>query len=386
MNQIKQESRIVFLDYIRVVACFMVLLVHSCEMYYCTTAPDGTAGWFTRVDTEAERLWVSLYDGFCRMAVPLFMIVSAYLLVPMKNGMNMLTFYRRRAKRILPPFFFFLVAYALAPYFMGMEDFNTTLGNLARVPFNFPDMAGHLWFVYPLIGLYLFIPFFSPWLEKATAKEERIFLALFAVSTFVPFLERAYEFVWGACLWNRFDTLWYFSGFLGYLVMAHYIRVHLDWNKSKRLLWGSVCTIAGAIPTIMGFYLSVPIQEYVYTGDAEITWAFCTPNVALLTFGAFLLFTCIQTRNVPKWLLSLSDLTFGIYLMHLLILPQLASWLKGYGITPAVTIPAIAIGTFLACTAIASIVKLLPFGHHIVGTTPTTPKRIHISSASSLHS
>ena len=38
----------------------------------------------------------AVYDGFSRMAVPLFMIVSAYLLVPMKEA------YRRISRMVLP--------------------------------------------------------------------------------------------------------------------------------------------------------------------------------------------------------------------------------------------------------------------------------------------
>lgn len=29
------------------------------------------------------------------------------------------------------------------------------------------------------------------------------------------------------------NMLWYFSGFIGYLVLAHYIRHHLQWNKTN---------------------------------------------------------------------------------------------------------------------------------------------------------
>ena len=35
--------------------------------------------------------------------------------------------------------------------------------------------------MYPLISLYLFIPVISPWLNKATAKEERFFHRLVSV-------------------------------------------------------------------------------------------------------------------------------------------------------------------------------------------------------------
>lgn len=364
-----KSSRIVFLDYIRIAACFMVLLVHSCEMFYCTAGPNGEP-WFTRVASEDERLWVALYDGFCRMAVPLFMIVSAYLLVPMRQGQGMVDFYRRRAKRILPSFVIFLLAYCLIPYLQGYTDSETAIHDLAHAPFNFPVTAGHLWFMYPLLGLYLFIPIVSPWLEKATAKEEQIFIGLFAVSTCLPFLNRVVGPVWGECDWNQFGLLWNFSGYLGYLVLAHYIRVHLDWSRTKRQVVGWTCMIAGAMPTILSFYLMVPPETYVYTGDAEIAWAFCTPNVLLLTFGAFLLFTTIRRTEPSQFVLGLSDLTFGIYLMHLLILPPWAGVLKETGLPVVLTILAIAVCTFLSCWLLCLVFRSLPFGHHIIGCTP----------------
>ena len=61
------------------------------------------AGPMSLLANETDRFWVSLYDGFSRMAVPLFMIVSAFLLVPMKEGQSAKEFYIRRAWRILPP-------------------------------------------------------------------------------------------------------------------------------------------------------------------------------------------------------------------------------------------------------------------------------------------
>ena len=61
---------------------------------------------------EADRLWVAVYDGFSRMAVPLFIIVSAFLLAPMKAGLTSWQFYRQRCIRILPPFFIFMILYS----------------------------------------------------------------------------------------------------------------------------------------------------------------------------------------------------------------------------------------------------------------------------------
>ena len=175
-------KRIVFLDYVRVFACFLVMLVHASENYYGAPGSTDMAGPQSFLLTEADRLWVSVYDGFSRMAVPLFMIVSAFLLVPMREGQGAVEFYRRRAVRILPAFVLFMVIYSTVPCLWGQIDMETSLRDLWHLPLNFPTLAGHLWFMYPLISLYLFIPVISPWLAKAKASEERFFIGLCHIS------------------------------------------------------------------------------------------------------------------------------------------------------------------------------------------------------------
>lgn len=89
-------KRIAFLDYVRVFACFLVMLVHASENYYGAVGSTDMVGPQAFLQNEADRLWVSIYDGFSRMSVPLFMIVSAYLLAPMKKGQSCWEFYRKR--------------------------------------------------------------------------------------------------------------------------------------------------------------------------------------------------------------------------------------------------------------------------------------------------
>lgn len=109
------KQRIVFLDYIRIVACFMVMLVHASENFYGAT-DSGVAENISMLANENNRFWVALYDGgISRTAVPLFMIVSAFLLVPMPIGQTMTQFYSHRFKRILPPFICFLLLYTFLP-------------------------------------------------------------------------------------------------------------------------------------------------------------------------------------------------------------------------------------------------------------------------------
>lgn len=361
-------KRIVFLDYVRVFACFLVMVVHASENFYGAAGATDMVGPQSYLGSEADRLWVAVYDGFSRMAVPLFMIVSAFLLAPMKKEQTMWQFYRQRALRILPPFFIFMILYSTLPMLWGQINGETSFNDMSRILLNFPSLAGHLWFMYPLISLYLFIPIISPWLSKATAKEERFFIGLFLLSTCMPYLNRWFGEVWGQCFWNEYHMLWYFSGYLGYLVMAHYIRVHLTWNRSKCLTIGTILMVVGAVWTIYSFYIQAIPGEILVTPEIEIGWAFCTINCVLLTAGTFLLFTCINRQNPPQVITETSKLSYGMYLMHIFWLGLWVTVFKHNLELPTVAaIPCIAVSTFISCFIATKIISFIPGSKWIIG-------------------
>ena len=362
---LKMKERIAFVDYIRVVACLLVMVVHASELFY-------NMGPVSEVVNEDNRLWVSVYDGFFgRISVPLFIIVSAFLLVPMKQGTTMSQFYRRRFLRILPPLFCFLVLYSVLPATWGALTWDEAVEALTMVPFNFPLWAGHLWFMYPLISIYLIIPVVSPWLENAKAKDELIFLGIFAFSTLTPWLHRFVSpELWGECFWNNYSALWYCSGYLGYLVLAHFIRVHLKWSQRKRLAVGTLCFVVGAAFSAWSFWWKAEPGVQMETPMMEWSWEFCTPNVLLSTFGAFLLFTCIT--KAPGWINSLAKLTFGMYLMHIFFLPFIAEWIIGGDIANPIlpvwiAIPTVGVLTYLCCMVVTKLVSLIPGSKYVIG-------------------
>ncbi len=367
------NQRIVFLDYIRVAACFMVMLVHASENFYAGDS-SGLAGNVSMLANEANRFWVAVYDGgVARVSVPLFMIVSAFLLVPMKPGVTMTQFYKRRFMRILPPMIFFMLVYTFLPLLWGGMIWNQSLHDLKMFFFNFPSMAGHLWFMYPLISIYLIIPIVSPWLEKASKKDELIFIGLFAFTTFLPFLHRFVSAeLWGECFWNGFTAFWYCSGYLGYVVLAHYIHHHLDWTRQKKLWVGSVTFLLGAAFTAWAFWWKGVPGVSIQTPMLEWAWEFCTPNVLCATFGIFLLFSCIKKAEAPRAITSLSKLSYGMYLMHLLFLAPIAGWfINGNVAAPRIpvywAIPLIALLTFICCAVTTKLLSYLPGSKYIVG-------------------
>lgn len=361
-------KRIAFLDYLRFFACILVILVHASENFYGAAGSTDMAGPQSFLANESDRLWVSIYDGFSRMSVPLFIIISAYLLVPMKKEQSCWQFYRHRAARILPPFFLFMILYSTLPMLWGQLDSATSMKDLSRILLNFPTLAGHFWFMYPLFSLYLFIPVISPWLEKASAKEERFFIGLFFLSTCMPYLNRWCGELWGQCFWNEYHMLWYFSGYLGYLVLAHYIRVHINWTRSTKLTVGSLLMLTGAFITIYSFYVQAIPGEIHSTPVIEIGWAFCTINCVMLTTGTFLLFTCIEQNNPPHLIKELSKLSFGIYLMHIF---WLSAWVKVFKHTlelPTVAaIPCITLATLFSCIVTSKLLAILPYSQWTIG-------------------
>ena len=121
MEKVK-EQRVAFVDWIRVIACFMVMLVHASENFYGADS-SGLAGNMACLANGANRFWVAFYDGgVARTCVPLFVIISAFLLVPMRKDLTMTQFYDRRFKRVLPPFIFFLFVYTFLPLLWGGKD------------------------------------------------------------------------------------------------------------------------------------------------------------------------------------------------------------------------------------------------------------------------
>lgn len=365
----KTDDRIVFIDYVRVIACFLVMLVHSSEPFYINSALTS------EVATEANRFWVTFYDGFFgRISVPLFMIVSAFLLAPMKPGQTMRGFYARRFKRILPPMIFFLILYAVLPPLWGQGTWEQAKTDLMLLPFKFPDYCGHMWFMYPLISLYLIIPVVSPWLEKVSARDERLFLYFFAASTFVPWLIRfVHTDLWGWCLWNPFfGMLYYCSGYLGYLVLAHYIRTHIKWSASRRMKVGALCMLLGGAFTAWSFWTMGKPGVEIDSTMIEWSWEFCTPNVVLATFGAFLMFTCISRIKAPRLITDIARCSFGMYLMHMFFLSNIAAAMvcgdPANPILPVwLAIPTIAILSFVCCYVTTKLISLIPGSKWIIG-------------------
>ena len=85
-----ERERVVFLDWLRVVACFMVMAIHSAEPFYL----GGTEPNITHIASRWDMLWITVTECICRIAVPLFVMTSSYLLFPVRRPTG--EFFKRR--------------------------------------------------------------------------------------------------------------------------------------------------------------------------------------------------------------------------------------------------------------------------------------------------
>src|SRR6201996_5437681 len=216
----------------------MVMQIHTGEFEYI--GADGSV-------LHTPGSWaVGWTNSLLRVCVPLFVMITGFFLFPIEDESK---FFRKRFTRVLIPFVIWCAVYAFYYFGMGTISLHTALLDVAKIPVNYGTEVGHLWFVYMLMAIYLIATVFSPWIVSASRRSMELFLVLWGVTLTLPFIHLFFSAVWGECDWNTTPTLYYFSGFMGYAVLATYIKrfwmapsVRLDWLAAGLVVVGYAIT------------------------------------------------------------------------------------------------------------------------------------------------
>ena len=329
MNLSNQKNQhIVWLDVVRFIAMFTVVCCHCTDPFnfYPGTAPN----------IGEIKLWGAIYGSVLRPCVPLFVMITGALLLPVRGDAS--TFYKKRIPRVFYPFLIWSVLYNLFPWITGLlglnpqiildffpyageevmqQSFSVSLEYILMIPFNFSILAVHMWYIYLLIGLYLYLPVFSAWVEKASERAKLMFLLAWGVTLLLPYY---YQFVsnylWGTCSWNSFGMLYAFSGFNGYLLLGHYLK-NLEWSLKKTLAIGIPMFAAGYAVTFLGFRHITALPEYT-DEMLELFFTYCSLNVVMMTIPVFMLAKKVKVNSerMKKALANLTVCGFGIYMIH----------------------------------------------------------------------
>lgn len=354
----EQKNHIVWLDVVRLVAMFTVVCCHCTDPFnfYPGTSPD----------IDDIKFWGAAYGAFLRPCVPLFVMITGALLLPVRNETSV--FYKKRIPRVLWPFLIWSVLYALFPWLLGVFGFSpetlvmffpysgeeamrqsleVSLNYVAQIPFNFSAIAVHMWYIYLLIGLYLYLPIFSAWVEKASRRAQRRFLVAWGVTLFLPYYQEFINnYLWGTCSWNAFDMLYYFAGFNGYLLLGHYLR-HTDWSLSKTFIVGLPSFAIGYAVTFFGFR-HISTQPTPTPEEYELFFTYCSPNVALMTISVFLLCKKVNVKSIflKKALANLTLCGFGVYMIHYFFTGPSVAFTRALSVPIALQIPTASILAF----------------------------------------
>jgi surface polysaccharide O-acyltransferase-like enzyme len=354
-----KKTRNYGLDILRALACYLVIQVHTGEYYYIGAGGTVLAG-------DAP-FWVGILNSICRIAVPLFVMISGYLLLPLKDDMG--TFFKKRFTRVAIPFVVWCVLYAIYWALKGQTDWAQAGINILHIPVNFGVEVGHLWYVYMLIGLYLFAPIISPWIAIASRSNMHLYLGIWALTLCLPYIHLIYPQVLGECYWNQTPLLYYFSGFLGYLILGAYIKKFMSEKKSWHLPVGLLLIVVGYIITAGGFISLLKTATDV--SKLELTWQFETINVAMMGIGTFLIFKNISFSNpsslAVRGITVISKISYGIYLVHIMVLNFFYSLYDLVIDSIQLKIPVIAISTFVVSYLIIKLLSLLPKSKYIIG-------------------
>lgn len=363
------NKHIVWLDVMRFVAMFTVVCCHCADPFnFYPGEPPA--------NIDEIKFWGAAYGAFLRPCVPLFVMISGALLLPVKGEASV--FYKKRIPRVFWPFLIWSVLYNLFPWFTGVlglspqvildffpysgeeatrQSLSVSLGYIAEIPLNFSLLDVHMWYIYLLIGLYLYLPIFSAWVEKASDKGKLWFLTAWGITTLLPYYyEYVSPYLWGTCSWNSFGMLYYFAGFNGYLMLGHYLR-KLEWPVSKILAIGIPMFVIGFAVTFTGFRHVTSLPEFS-DEMLELFFTYNSLNVVMMTAPIFMLVKKVNVRSITiqKALANLTLCGFGIYMVHYFFTGPSVILMRMIGIPVSLQIPLAAVVAFCISWAIVFVI------------------------------
>lgn len=336
-----------WVDLIRVLAIYLVVVIHTSGQLTNAWGQVSLAQW----------LMADIYGGIARVGVPLFFMLSGYLLLPRSESLR--SFYTKRIPKIVIPFVVWSAIYisldCAGKPGVCTRDYLLQYILLRRSFF-------HLWFLYSLLGIYLIVPVLRLMIRPDTNRTMLWYLIGMWV-IFQPVRTLMDQFL-------HFDiniNAPLSTGFLPYFVLGYLLG---DIALTRRVMILSWVTFgAGALITIVGTYL-MTLRSGQFNG---YFYDYITIGVILATAAAFLLLRRLSdvgffaTERFRSFMRVLAGSTFGVYLVHVLFLWGL-EWLHvttliGFALW---SIPLIATLVFALAFVFARLLQKIPVINYIV--------------------
>lgn len=334
-----KKERTAYFEWLRVFAAFAVVVMH-------------TEGKFWMSISHESREWLVLtaWDGLVRWPVPVFIMITGALFLPRKTELR--TVLMRYIPRMLAAWTLWSGVYILHGLYSG-----TAVDVLSE----FLSGHYHMWYIPFLVGVYLTLPF----LQKIT-EDRKLTGELLAVSgviaLLIPWLADVVVLLFPGIsgpvrtLEGNLNFAFFFDH-LAILLLGHVLCQTELTKKQRGVLY--VLGIFGAVVTA-----PATIWASRYSGfQSSVFCDIAAPN-NLLTAAALFVFAKYHLTRLPKAVEWMARHSFGVYLVHVLIIEVLAQ--LGFDALHQ-GVAAVSAAVFAISLAVSALLRKLPvIGKYIV--------------------
>lgn len=331
------------LDGLRLVASLLVIAVHVCAQGF---AQLGRHWWA-----------INAYDSVARVAVPLFFMVSGALLLPRVHDVASIW---RRLWRILVPLAGWSALY-LAWFRLGGQTHDDWPALIVAGP-----VVGHLWYLYALAGLYVFLPVAAAFYRGNPVRVQLFCLVFWFIGASVVPLEIALTGrVTVGIGWGHLPL------YAGYMACGALLYHRMPALPRRRALVPllTVAWVALALATAVATWW----RCNVLARADETFYTYSSPLVLLAALCAFVSIRAAFARWVPEggkahgFIRWFAGVSFGVYLIHVWLL----FLLEGHGfnyrfINPWLAIPLLTVATAAIAALLVRAMQAVPLLRAIV--------------------
>ena len=304
-----------YLDYIRVIAIFAVVGLHVFCDRYMASVPFKSTSWF----------FMSGFSSLLRFADPLFLMISGAVFLDESRKLSIKKLLLHNFLRLVIVFFIWDFLYGLIVYAL---EFGFSFDMFKVAILNMPSFRYHLWFIPAIAGIYLLVPL----LRKVCRKENREVVKYFLILGFVTICINSFARIFDenkiANYFLRIINIFnpgQFCSYVFYFVLGWYLEQFINESRYKKpLLIIGLCLV----PISSGVNILFSILKNRSISLTEDLFFIVTFFMAV---GVFIL--CKQLKfanNENKFIKSLSNCSFGIYLIHVAIIELLEKFIPEY--------------------------------------------------------
>ena len=289
------QNRKVYLDYLRVFAMFAVILTHVVGEVLTDDIKTGTPEW----------IYLSALSSIVKWAVPIFLMISGTLFL--SRNIEIKTIYKKYILRLFIALVFWSAVYTVLEYFTQRprpRDLITT----------FVSGYVHLWYLYLMIALYMLVP-----ILRLIVKNKQIMKYYMVLSTIFAFvvpmilnIDIVSKIASGAINNMHIDFV---MGLTLFFVAGYYFSSVQISKRSKIIIYSI------AVLSLLSYFARIIYAIYKLK-DYYLDISLNTIGTLFISFAIYVLFMniCKNKKQTSKFVACLSKYSFGIYLVHMLII------------------------------------------------------------------